>query len=66
MIPCAAGCPRYCPGCHKTCAQWPERVRRQQADYQARMAWLRDQQQACSALLRSCRAISPCRYHRYY
>lgn len=59
MIPCAAKCPHYCEGCHKTCAAWREYTRRNKAEQRAKLDWLREKNRQNAEVVRSFRSLTP-------
>ena len=61
MLPCQNSCPRYTPGCHKTCAAWRQFQRQQQAANRAKRQYLQYHNQVCATVVRQLRALTPTR-----
>lgn len=62
MIPCQSTCPRYCPGCHKSCPQWRARQSALQEERQKKRAYLDYYNELCRTITRQYRALSPLRF----
>ena len=57
MLPCQSSCPAYCPGCHKTCAQWKQFQQAQRETREAKKQYLRFYQALCGQVTRQYRAM---------
>lgn len=64
MLPCQTTCPHYREGCHKACDKWAEFLRSQQELLHKKKDYLKFHNEACTAVIRSCREASLFR-HRY-
>ena len=56
MLPCQTSCPRYCAGCHKTCAQWRAFQEDQRLQREAKKAYLKYYGELCAQTLRQLRS----------
>ncbi len=54
MLPCQTSCPRYCAGCHKTCAQWRAFQEDQRLQREAKKRYLRYHTERCLEVTRQC------------
>lgn len=52
MLPCQTSCPRYCPGCHKTCGEWKQYQADQQTRRAAKKAYLQYHVRRCTQITR--------------
>ena len=65
-LPCAKSCGRYYEGCHKTCWQWKIQTTRQREKSQKVKAFLKEQNETSSIIIRQCIALSPRKNIIYY
>ena len=65
-LPCEKSCNRYYAGCHKTCWQWKIQTARQRERTQKIKAFLKEQNEISSAVIRQCIALSPRKNIIYY
>lgn len=65
-LPCAKSCHHFYEGCHKTCWQWKARTARQREETRKVKAFLKEQNEISSAIIRQCIALSPRKTIIYY
>ena len=59
MLPCQQNCPRYAPGCHKTCSQRKEFQHQQDFQRQQKKSYLKYYNELCAVRTRQLRILSP-------
>lgn len=65
-LPCAKNCSQFYEGCHKTCRQWRIQKARQREETRKIKAFLKEQNEVSSIIIRQCIALSPRRTIIYY
>lgn len=65
-LPCAKNCGNFYEGCHKTCLQWKARTARQSEETRKIKAFLKEQNEISTVIIRQCIALSPRRPMIYY